>query len=476
MGTLIDKSLYIDGAWVAPMEHRYLDVINPATESVIKQVRTGGEADVSKAVEAARRAFEDFSLTTRAQRIDLFHGIVEVFEQRRKEVAAALMEEMGAPLHLSNGAQVDNGIEEFRAMIPILEAFEFETHSENTLIVREPVGVCALITPWNWPIYQIACKVAPALAAGCTMVLKPSEIAPLCSILFTEILHEAGVPDGVFNLVNGDGASVGRALASHGLVDMVSFTGSTAAGVNVAIAAAPTVKRVHQELGGKSPNIILPGVDLGKAVRLGMAACFNNSGQSCSAPTRMYVQEEFRNEAIEIAHAELPRFKVGNPNHADTVLGPVVSALQFELVQAFIASGIRDRATLVGGGTGRPDGLTCGYYVKPTVFADVTHDMQIAREEIFGPVLSIITYKDEEEAIALANDTRYGLSACIQCDDPERARRLARRIRSGTILLNHPAHDRTAPFGGYKQSGNGRECGPHGLQEFLELKAIAGYF
>jgi aldehyde dehydrogenase (NAD+) len=466
---------YIDGEWVDPETPNPFDVINPATEEVCGRISLGSAADVDKAVAAANRAAPGFARTTRDERIALLTAILEVFERRNDEVATAIMEEMGAPWKLAKYAQAPSGSEHVRAAIDVLKDFEFAEMHGTTQIVKEPIGPCALITPWNWPINQIAVKVAPALAAGCTMVLKPSEIAPFDAMLFAEILHEAGVPAGVFNLVNGDGPTVGEALSSHPDIAMVSFTGSTRAGVSVAQNAAATVKRVAQELGGKSANIILDDADFGKAVGRGASACFENSGQSCNAPTRMLVPKERLAEAAEIAGKRAESTKAGDPQAEDTRIGPVVSELQWNKIQGLIQKGIDEGATLVAGGPGRPDGLEKGYYVKPTVFSDVSNDMTIAREEIFGPVLSIIPYDDEDEAVRIANDTPYGLSGYVSSGDLGRARAIAARLRTGMVHINNASLDSLAPFGGYKQSGNGREWGAHGMDEFLEVKSVYGY-
>ena len=466
---------YIDGRWVEPAEARPFAVINPATEEPIARIALGSAKDVDLAVAAARRAFETWSQTTREQRIDLLKAIAAAYQARLDEVAETISLEMGAPLWLAKAAQAPMGLTHFAEMIKVLENYPFEEQRGTTRIRREPIGVCGLITPWNWPINQIACKVAPALAAGCTMVLKPTEIAPLNAILFTEILHAAGVPAGVFNLVNGDGPTVGQAIAEHPGVDMVSFTGSTRAGIAVARAAAPTVKRVAQELGGKSANIILDDADFTAAVGGGTMGCAMNSGQSCNAPTRMLVPRSRHDEAVAIAKATAEQITVGDPAAATTRIGPVVSEAQWNKIQGLIKKGIDEGATLVVGGPGRPDGLERGYYVRPTVFANVRNDMAIAREEIFGPVLSILPYEDEEDAIRIANDTAYGLYGYVSSGNLERARRVASRIRAGQISVNGAPADFSAPFGGYKQSGNGREWGEFGFEEFLETKAVVGW-
>jgi aldehyde dehydrogenase (NAD+) len=468
-------NFYIDGAWVPPARPATRDVINPATEQSIGKISMGSAEDVDRAVKAARKAFDSFSRTTPAERIALLENIVRVYKTRHEELAKTISTEMGAPFWLSKAAQAAAGLGHFAQAIEVLKTYAFEEARGRTMIVREPVGVCGLITPWNWPINQIACKVAPALAAGCTIVLKPTEVAPMNAILFTEILHQAGVPPGVFNLVNGDGATVGAAIASHPGIDMVSFTGSTRAGVQVAINAAPTVKRVTQELGGKSANIILDDADFQTAVAGGVTSCFTNSGQSCNAPTRMLVPAGRQAEAIAIAKAAAERVVVGDPFQEGVKLGPVVSEVQFNKIQGLIQQGIDEGAQLVTGGVGRPDGLATGFYVKPTVFAGVDNRMTIAREEIFGPVLAILPYQNEEDAIAIANDTPYGLSGYVSSGDLEHARRVASRLRTGNVHLNGAPGAFDAPFGGYKQSGNGREWGVNGFEEFLETKAVLGY-
>lgn len=465
---------YIGGRWVEPSEPRALDVLNPATEEVIGRIALGGPKDVDLAVAAARDAFESYSQTTREERLALLERIVTAYQARYEDLAKTISLEMGAPIWLARAAQAATGLMHLKTMIEVLKDYEFETLRGTTLIRREPIGVCGLITPWNWPVNQILCKVAPALAAGCTMVLKPTEIAPLNAIIVTEILHEAGVPAGVFNLVNGDGPGVGQAMSSHPGIDMMSFTGSTRAGILVAKAAADTVKRVAQELGGKSANIILPDADFAKAVGGGVTGCFLNSGQSCNAPTRMLVPADRQAEAVEIAKAVAAGAKVGDPFADGITLGPVVSEAQWNKIQGLIQKGIDEGATLAAGGTGRPEGLAKGYYVRPTVFSDVRNDMTIAREEIFGPVLSILPYRDEEEAIRIANDTPYGLSGYVSAGDLEHAKRVAARLRTGNVHLNGAGADFAAPFGGYKQSGNGREWGVFGFEEFLEVKAVMG--
>ena len=469
------RKFYIDGAWVDPVAPAYLDVIDPSNEEAFEQVAVGSAADVDRAVAAARAAFPSYSRTSREDRLALLERVLAAYKARYEQVAQTLSREMGAPIALARNAQAAIGVGHLTQMVATLRDYQFDEVRGGTLITKEPIGVCGLITPWNWPINQIVCKVAPALAAGCTMVLKPSEIAPLNAIIFAEALHEAGVPKGVFNLVNGDGPTVGAAMSAHPGIDMMSFTGSTRAGILVAKAAADTVKRVSQELGGKSANILLPDVDFRTAVTKGVAGVFNNSGQSCNAPTRMFVPADRGDEVNAIARQAASTFTVGDPKDEANKLGPVVSRVQFDKIQDLIQSGIDEGAQVLIGGTGRPEHLNRGYYVRPTVFADVTQDMRIAREEIFGPVLSILTYRDEEEVIEMANDTVYGLAAYVQSGDLDHARRVAARMRAGNVHINYPAWDSAAPFGGYKQSGNGREYADFGLEEFLETKAVIGY-
>jgi aldehyde dehydrogenase (NAD+) len=466
---------YIDGRWVDPAEARPFPVIDPSTEEPIAQIALGSAKDVDLAVAAARRAFETFSQTSREERLALLRKIAASYQKRYADLAKTISQEMGAPFWLSNAAQAATGLGHLQEAIKILESYEFEGLRGTTLIRREPIGVCGFITPWNWPVNQIMCKVAPALAAGCTMVLKPTEVAPLNALILAEIFHDAGVPAGVFNLVNGDGPTVGQAISSHPGVDMVSFTGSTRAGILVAKAAADTVKRVTQELGGKSANIILDDADLPSAIGGGMMGCAMNSGQSCNAPTRMLVPASLHDQAVAIAKGVAEGIAVGPPFAEGTRIGPVVSEAQWQKIQRLIHAGIDEGATLVTGGPGRPQGLPCGYYVRPTVFANVRNDMTIAREEIFGPVLSILPYRDEEDAIRIGNDTLYGLAGYVSSKSLERARRVACRLRAGQINLNGAGPDFTAPFGGYKQSGNGREWGVFGFEEFLEVKAITGW-
>ncbi|MGD9762496.1 MAG: aldehyde dehydrogenase family protein [Candidatus Binatia bacterium] len=469
------RQFYIEGAWVAPGQANDFQVLNPATEAAIGVISLGGRAEVDAAVAAARKAFPAFADTTREERLELLQRIKDAYKRHLDEMAETISLEMGAPMWLSKAAQAVAPLGHLGAVVRVLKEYQFEVQQGSTLIRREPIGVCGLITPWNWPMNQIACKVLPALAAGCTMILKPSEIAPLSAHLWAQILHEAGVPKGVFNLVHGDGPTVGAAMAAHPGIDMMSFTGSTRAGIAVATAAAPTVKRVTQELGGKSANIILDDADLESSVTGGVQNCFSNSGQSCNAPTRMLVSRGRHAAAVEIARAVAEGTTVGDPFADGTMLGPVVSQAQFDKIQGLIKAGIDEGAQLAAGGLGRPDGLTRGFFVRPTVFGGVNNDMTIAREEIFGPVLAILPYDDEEHAVQIANDTPYGLSGYVSSGDPEHARRIARRIRSGNVHVNGAMVDLNASFGGFKQSGNGREWGEAGFEEYLELKAIYGW-
>lgn len=464
---------YIGGTWTEPSSARPHAVVNPASEAEIATINLAGAADTDRAVAAARQAFPAFAASSPGDRIALIKRIIDVYKSRFEDLAQAISSEMGAPIKLSRTAQVPMGIAHLKQAAAVLETFAFEEAAGTTLVLREPIGVCALITPWNWPMNQIACKVAPALAAGCTMVLKPSEETPLSAVIFAEILHEAGVPAGVFNLVQGAGET-GQALAAHPGIDMVSFTGSNAAGIAVAKAAADTVKRVSQELGGKSANIILPDADLKRAVTGGAYGCFGNSGQSCNAPTRMFVHRDQYQEAVAIAAAVAGKIAVGDPRDEATVMGPLVNGRQQVRVRAYIDGALSEGARLAAGGTDMPDGLERGFYVRPTVLADVTPDMTVAREEIFGPVLPILAYDSEDEAIAMANDTSFGLSGYVSAGSPERARAVARLLRTGNVHLNGAGPDLAAPFGGYKQSGNGREWGRYGFEEFLEVKAVMG--
>lgn len=466
---------YINGKWVAPQGSGTLPVVNPATEQPIGQVQLGSATDVDLAVDAARDAFPAFAATPLADRIALLERIVDLYKSRFDDIGKAISDEMGAPLVFATRFQAGAGLSHFKEILKILKTFEFEEQRGTTRVFREPIGVAGMIVPWNWPMNQITCKVAPALAAGCTMVLKPSEMAPTAAAILTDILDEAGVPAGVFNLVSGEGPVVGAAMAAHPDIDVLSFTGSTRAGIAVAIAAAPTVKRVGQELGGKSANILLDDVDFEDAVSRGVTLCFRNSGQSCNSPTRMLVPNDRLAEAAEIAARVANDLRVGDPAEASTQMGPVVNRVQWESIQKHIHAGIDEGATLVAGGPDRPDGLNAGFYVRPTVFSDVTPDMTIAREEIFGPVLSIMGYEDEADAVHIANDSPFGLAAYVESADLDRARAVARQLRVGMVNLNGAVADPGAPFGGYRQSGNGREWGIAGLEEFLETKSVMGY-
>ena len=469
------NKFYINGEWVDPSTSDTLDVVNPATEETIASIAMGGKADVDKAVAAAKAAFESFSQTTVEERAELLGRIIEAYKARMGDIAATVSQEMGAPIGLATAAQAPAGLGHLMYSLNALNNFPWEEDAGTAKIVREPIGVCGLITPWNWPLNQIAAKVGPAIAAGCTMVLKPSEIAPLNAIIFAEVMHEAGTPAGVFNLVHGDGPNVGVAMSSHPDIDMMSFTGSTRAGISVAQEAANTVKRVAQELGGKSPNVILDDATFPEVIARDTFGVCMNTGQSCNAPTRMLVPASRMEEAAAIAKATAEQIKVGDPTSEETQIGPLVSETQFNKVQALIQKGIDEGATLQTGGLGRPDGLNRGYFVKPTIFSDVRNDMTIAQEEIFGPVLSLIPYADEDEAVAIANDTVYGLAAYVSSGDLEHAAQIGRKIRAGNVHLNGAGVDPGAPFGGYKQSGNGREFSKWGLEEFLETKALLGY-
>ena len=469
------RSFYIDGAWRPASNSALIEVIDPATEAVVGQIAAGIRSDVDAAVAAARRAFETFSRTPVNDRLALIGRIHDLMDARSEEFVRALVTEMGAAVSFARGSHVPFAIEHVRVQTDVLSRYQFLYCERTTAIAKEPVGVCGLITPWNWPLYQITAKVAPAIAAGCTVVLKPSELSPYSALLFAEVLHDAGVPAGVFNLVNGTGEDVGAALSSHPDVDLISITGSTRAGVLVAEAAAPTVKRVVQELGGKSPNILLDDADFDSAVGKGVLAGMRNAGQSCSAPTRMLVPAERLGQVEDLAAKAANAIVVGDPWIPDTMMGPIANRAQFDRVQDMILAGMDEGAKLVCGGPGRSKGLNRGYFVRPTIFSEVDQAMRIAREEIFGPVLCLIPYSGEDEAIAIANDTVYGLGAHVQSGDLERARRVAKRIRSGQVHINYPPWDGHAPFGGYKRSGNGREYGVYGLEEFLETKAIVGF-
>lgn len=466
---------YIDGAWVDPAVKKSTPVINPATEEALYDVALGSKADIDRAVDAARRAFSTYSRTRREERVALLERIIELYKGRAKEIGAAISDEMGAPLPMAERLQAGAGLGHLVSTLEILKSYPFEEPIGTAVVLHEPVGVVGMITPWNWPMNQIACKVGPALAAGCTMILKPSEFTPTCALIFAEILHEAGVPKGVFNLVNGLGPEVGAAMSEHPGIDMISFTGSTRAGIDVARRAAPTVKRVTQELGGKSPNVILEDADINKAVTGGVMHMFNNSGQSCNAPSRMIVPASKMKEVAAIAKAVADKTKAGDPRGEGTSIGPVVNRTQWDKIQGLIKKGIDEGATLVVGGPGLPEGVNKGFYVRPTIFADVNNDMTIAREEIFGPVLTIIGAKDEADAVRIANDTPYGLAGYVSAGTVDHAREVGRQLRAGNVNLQGVPNERTAPFGGYKQSGNGREWGRYGLEEFLEAKAVAGF-
>lgn len=465
---------FINGEWVEPAVPVALDVIDPSTEEPFTRIAVGSKADVDRAVAAAKAAFPAFSRWTQAERLALLKRILWEYEKRAEDIAQAVSREMGAPIAFARDSQVAAGHGHLSATITALETYKFAEDRGTTRIVKEPIGVVALITPWNWPLNQITCKVGPAIATGCTMVLKPSEIAPISGVIFAEVMEAAGVPKGVFNMVNGTGPDVGQVMAGHPDVDMVSFTGSTRAGIIVAKTAADTVKRVAQELGGKSANIILPDADLKQAVADGVTGCFGNSGQSCDAPTRMLVPRDRHDEALTVAKDAAEKLVTGDPQADGTDLGPVVSKVQFDKIQRLIEAGIAEGATLVTGGPGRPENLNRGYYIRPTVFGNVTNDMTIAREEIFGPVLSILPYDSEEQAIEIANDTPYGLAAYVQ-GEPEHARKIAPHLRAGSVYLNYPDWDLFSSFGGYKQSGNGREYADWGIHDFLEIKSIVGF-
>lgn len=468
------QKFYINGEWVEPQGSEVLDVLNPATDEVVSQIRLGNLNDAEAAVTAAVAAFESFSQTSREERIALLERIVEGYSARLEDLALATTEEMGAPIGFSRQMQVMAGLGHIKVALSVLKKTDFTEVMGTTTVVKEPVGVCAMITPWNWPLNQITCKVAPALAAGCTMVLKPSEVAPRTAHIFAEILHEAGVPKGVFNLVDGDGPTVGAALSEHPQVDMVSFTGSTEAGKKVSIAAAGNLKKVSLELGGKSANIILDDANFGKVIKRSVRGVMTNTGQSCNAQTRLLVPEARLAETVEIARAAAESVRTGDPMSDETAMGPVVSKLQWQRVQALIQKGIDEGAELVAGGAGAPEGLETGCFVKPTVFAGVTPEMSIAREEIFGPVVSIMTYKDEDDAVAIANDHIYGLSGGVYSASLERANAVASRMRTGMVHINGAPADAKAPFGGYKQSGTGREWGRYGMEEFMETKSMMG--
>ncbi len=470
---------YINGSWVAPVIANDFEVINPADEQAFAAISLGSAADVDKAVAAARAAFETYSQTSRDERIKLLEKLAEIYSSRADEMAQTISREMGAPMSLAINAQSAAGLGHIKSFIRALKSYSFghilNEHAPNEYISHEAIGVCGLITPWNWPMNQITLKVIPALAVGCTVILKPSEIAPMSALLFAEMIDQAGFPPGVFNLINGDGATVGEAMSHHRDIDMISFTGSTRAGIAVSKASAETVKRVTLELGGKSPNIVFEDADVAKAVKSGVLQCFNNTGQSCNAPTRMLVQRSIYDEAVETAVETGKKVEAGDPAQEGRHIGPLVSKVQFDKVQNLINEGIKEGATLVLGGPGRPQGFNQGYFVRPTIFSDVNNSMTIAREEVFGPVLAIIPFDTEEEAIKIANDTPYGLAAYIQSGSQERAQRVSRQLRAGMVLINGAQRPGGSPFGGYKQSGNGREGGTWGLEDFLEVKATSGY-
>ena len=468
------QQFYINGAWVEPHSAQRMGVENPATEEIVTEVALGDLADTDAAIAAAKAAFPAWTVTPVAERIGYLKRILEIYNEMYEEFAQVMSTEMGAPIEWARGAQAWAGQVHIEATIKAAEEMAWEYQRGTTRIVHEGIGVCGLITPWNWPMNQIACKVAPALVAGCTMVLKPSEIAPLSGVLFAHVCHRAGLPAGVFNLVNGTGPEVGARLSSHPDVDMVSFTGSTRAGTAVAAAAAPTVKRVAQELGGKSPNIILASADLESAVKTGVENIMSNTGQSCDAPTRMFVPRALHDQALAYAAEAAAAIVVGDPTDTATTMGPLISKTQFDKVQRLIQAGIDEGATLVCGGTGRPEGLSKGWFCKPTIFGNVQNEMTVSREEIFGPVLVILPYDSLDHAVEMANDTPYGLAAFI-AGPVEEARPLAARLRAGTVNLNYPAWDTSAPFGGYKQSGNGREYADWGIHDFCEVKGIVGW-
>ncbi|KAB2729209.1 aldehyde dehydrogenase family protein [Brucella intermedia] len=474
---IVKTNLYIDGAWVEPFGTDTIVVVNPANEQPYATISAGSAQDVDRAVAAAHRAFSSWSETPVAERIRCLRKIAEIYEARLEEMAKTISREMGAPITMARDQQAAAGLYHINAFIQALENFEFEekpTDNSGEIIVREPIGVCGLITPWNWPMNQIALKVVPAIAVGCTVVLKPSEIAPMSAMLFAEILHEAGLPKGVFNLVNGEGLVVGEAMSRHADIDMMSFTGSTRAGTAVARGAADTVKRVSLELGGKSPNLIFADSDIESAVERAIAECFNNTGQSCNAPTRLLVENSVYDQVVQLAAHATDQMGVGDPALEGDHIGPLSSKAHFDKVQRLIQAGIDEGARLIAGGLGHPKGFDAGNFVRPTIFADVRNDMTIAREEIFGPVLVIIPFDDEQEAIAIANDTPYGLSAYVQTGSVERAQRLGRKLRAGMVQINGSSLGSGSPFGGYKQSGNGREGGKRGLEDFTEVKVISG--
>jgi aldehyde dehydrogenase (NAD+) len=470
-----ERKFYIDGEWVDPIGADVFDLVNPATEQKSFQISMGNAADVDRAVKAARAAFPAFSRTSGQSRVDLLHRITAAYEARSEELARAISNEMGAPIQFSRSVQVPAALSHFRHAAETLRHYDWESPLGTTKVVRDPIGVCGLITAWNWPLMLVTSKLAYALAAGCTIVLKPSEHAPISNLILAEILNDAGVPRGVFNLVNGDGPTVGHAICAHPDVDMISFTGSTRAGILIAKTAADSVKRVHQELGGKSANIILADANLAEAIPAGVMRSFTNSGQACVAPTRMLVHRSQLDEAISLARETANAIVTGDPEDSRTKLGPLVNRSQYDRVQGYIQSGLDEGAQLVAGGLGRPPELERGYFIRPTIFAGVTPDMTISREEIFGPVLSILSYETEDEAIKLANDTVYGLASYVHSGSLDHARTVASQLESGRVYINMAVSDTISPFGGYKQSGNGRECGVFGFEEYLEVKAILGF-
>ena len=472
------RSFYINGSWVEPEISNDFNVVDPSTEENCAVISLGSQADTDKAVKAARDAFDSWMFTPKNDRLELIENILEEYKLRAEDMAKAISLEMGAPIEMARQQQVGTGLNHIKGFINVFKEFQFDqdlrSDTPHDKILYEPVGVCGLITPWNWPMNQVTLKTIPAIAAGCTMVLKPSEIAPLSSIVFSEILHEAGCPPGVFNMVNGDGLGVGTQLSSHPDVDMISFTGSTRAGIAISKAAADTLKRVTLELGGKGANLIFDDADE-KAIKNGVLRVMNNSGQSCNAPTRMMVENSIYDKAVTIATEVANSISVSSGHETGRHIGPVVSEIQFNKIQNLIEKGIDEGAKLVAGGPGRPEGLNRGYYIKPTVFADVTPDMTIYREEIFGPVLSIMPFDDEDHAVELANDTNYGLTNYVQSEDDAKRNRVARRLRSGMVEMNGLPRSSGSPFGGYKQSGNGREGGIWGLEDFLEVKSVSGW-
>lgn len=471
------QQFYINGEWVDPATANDFAIIDPASENEVGQISLGSKADVDKAVAAAKAAFETWGMSTKEERLELLKRLADIYERRSGDMALAICTEMGAPIDLATDAQAASGLSHLRAFIKSLETYDFDyplrEGDDRFQIHHEPIGVCALITPWNWPMNQIALKVGAALAAGCTMVLKPSEIAPLSGLLFAEFIDEAGFPPGVFNLVNGDGLNVGAALTGHPDVDMVSFTGSTRAGIEISKNAANTIKKVALELGGKSPNVIFADCDVARAVKSGVMHCFHNTGQSCNAPTRMLIEQSAYDEAVEVAKAAAEKVEVGLPSVKGRHIGPLVSEMHYDKVQALIQKGIDEGAELVIGGTGKPEGYESGYFVRPTIFSGVNNAMTIAQEEVFGPVLVMIPFENEEQAIAIANDTPYGLAAYLQTGDSDRAKRVSRQLKAGMVMINGASHPTGAPFGGYKQSGIGREGGRWGLEDFLETKSVA---